>query len=109
VARGSGEEDARDVECVENLVGWIPQPCCCQEIDVEAGTVSNRLPTAEELGQLSQRRIGARRATEIFLPNIGIFGNGHTMAAELNNEQIADVLQNWINQHVKGARTEGDE
>jgi hypothetical protein len=31
---------------------------------------------------------------------VGIFGNGHTMAAELNNEQIADLLQKWIDQHV---------
>lgn len=40
-------------------------------------------------------------ATTIFLPDIGLFGNGHTMALELNNEKIADVIENWIKKHVK--------
>jgi pimeloyl-ACP methyl ester carboxylesterase len=40
-------------------------------------------------------------ATSIFLPNIGIVGNGHTMAIEKNNEQIADVIEDWIKNHVK--------
>jgi pimeloyl-ACP methyl ester carboxylesterase len=40
-------------------------------------------------------------ATTVYLPDAGIFGNGHTMMAELNNEQIADLIENWIKQHVK--------
>jgi pimeloyl-ACP methyl ester carboxylesterase len=40
-------------------------------------------------------------ATTVYLPDVGIFGNGHTLALELNNEQIADLLENWIKQHVK--------
>jgi pimeloyl-ACP methyl ester carboxylesterase len=40
-------------------------------------------------------------ATTVFLPDAGIFGNGHTMMAELNNEQIADLIENWIKQQVK--------
>ena len=40
-------------------------------------------------------------ATTVYLPDVGIFANGHTMAAELNNEQIADLLQKWIDGHVK--------
>jgi pimeloyl-ACP methyl ester carboxylesterase len=39
-------------------------------------------------------------ATSIHLPDIGIFGNGHTMAIEKNNEQIADVIETWIAQHA---------
>jgi pimeloyl-ACP methyl ester carboxylesterase len=39
-------------------------------------------------------------ATSIFLPDIGIIGNGHTMALEKNNEQIADVIEKWIQEHV---------
>jgi pimeloyl-ACP methyl ester carboxylesterase len=39
-------------------------------------------------------------ATTTYLPDVGIFGNGHTMMAELNNEQIADLLENWIKKHV---------
>lgn len=39
-------------------------------------------------------------ATSIFLPDIGLRGNGHTMAIEKNNERIADVIETWIRQHV---------
>ena len=39
--------------------------------------------------------------TWIKLAEIGVRGNGHTMMAELNNEQIADVLENWIKEHVE--------
>jgi len=40
-------------------------------------------------------------STTVYLPDVGIFGNGHTLAIELNNEQIADLIENWIQQHVK--------
>jgi hypothetical protein len=40
-------------------------------------------------------------ATAIFLPDVGIVGNGHTMALERNNEQIADLLEDWVKNHVK--------
>ncbi len=43
-------------------------------------------------------------ATTIWLPDIGLFGNGHTMALELNNEQIADIIEQWILGHVPGVR-----
>jgi hypothetical protein len=29
-----------------------------------------------------------------------ILGNGYTMAIEKNNEQIADVIEAWIRDHV---------
>ena len=32
----------------------------------------------------------------IFLPDIGIEGNGHTMMLEENNEEIADVIEDWV-------------
>jgi hypothetical protein len=41
-------------------------------------------------------------ATTIWLPDAGLFGNGHTMALELNNEQIADIIEQWILGHVPG-------
>jgi len=47
-------------------------------------------------------------ATSIFLPDMGILGNGHTMAVEKNNEQIADLIENWMQEHVmskKGGAT----
>jgi hypothetical protein len=40
-------------------------------------------------------------STTVYLPDVGIFGNGHTFALELNNEQIADLVENWIKDHVK--------
>jgi pimeloyl-ACP methyl ester carboxylesterase len=43
-------------------------------------------------------------ATALWLPDAGIFGNGHTMMAELNNEQIADLIESWVGQHVRGVR-----
>ncbi|HEX2636165.1 MAG TPA: hypothetical protein VHL81_03505 [Gemmatimonadales bacterium] len=39
-------------------------------------------------------------ATTVWLPDAGLFGNGHTMALELNNEKIADLIENWIVHHV---------
>ena len=40
-------------------------------------------------------------STTVYLPDVGIFGNGHTLALELNNEQIADLLEKWIKEHVQ--------
>jgi Alpha/beta hydrolase family len=40
-------------------------------------------------------------STTVYLPDVGIVGNGHTFALELNNEQIADLVENWIKEHVK--------
>jgi hypothetical protein len=37
----------------------------------------------------------------IYLPDVGIHGNGHTMMMEFNNEKIADLLENWIRKNVK--------
>ena len=39
-------------------------------------------------------------STTVYLPDVGIFGNGHTMMMEKNNEQIADLLETWIKGHV---------
>jgi pimeloyl-ACP methyl ester carboxylesterase len=40
-------------------------------------------------------------ATTIWLPDIGLLGNGHTMVLERNNEKIADVIEAWIKKHVE--------
>ena len=37
----------------------------------------------------------------VYLPDVGIHGNGHTMMLELNNEKIADLLEQWIRKNVK--------
>jgi pimeloyl-ACP methyl ester carboxylesterase len=43
-------------------------------------------------------------ASTIWLPDVGIHGNGHTMMVERNNEQIADLIQTWLNEHVSNIR-----
>lgn len=40
-------------------------------------------------------------ATSVFLPDVGLHGNGHTMALEKNNEMIADVIETWIRRHAR--------
>jgi pimeloyl-ACP methyl ester carboxylesterase len=42
--------------------------------------------------------------TAVVLPEHGIHGNGHTMMVERNNEQIADLIENWILDHVRRVR-----
>ncbi|HEX2173744.1 MAG TPA: lysophospholipase [Dehalococcoidia bacterium] len=43
-------------------------------------------------------------ATTIVLPEIGIHGNTHMMMMDKNNEQVADVIEDWIREHVPGVR-----
>ena len=39
----------------------------------------------------------------VFLPNIGIKGNTHFIFADLNNVQIADLIDKWLNsKHLAG-------
>jgi len=60
----------------------------------------NRNPAPNQAWSALINGLGGDSST-VYLPDVGIFGNGHTMMAELNNEQIADLLENWIKQHVK--------
>ncbi|AIP34125.1 carboxylesterase domain protein [Paraburkholderia xenovorans LB400] len=46
-------------------------------------------------------RAGGDDATFLHLPEIGIHGNAHIFALDRNNLQIADLLLNWIDMHVK--------
>ncbi len=59
----------------------------------------HRDPTPNQAWSATINGLGGDLTTT-FLPDVGIFGNGHTMMAELNNEQIADLLENWVKQHV---------
>ena len=40
-------------------------------------------------------------ATLINLPDLGITGNGHMMFFEKNSDDIAKVVVDWIQKHVK--------
>ncbi len=42
--------------------------------------------------------------TFISLPDVGLHGNSHMFMQDKNNLQVADVIINWINTHVKNRR-----
>ena len=74
-----------------NLVKGIPQLTVI-------GDHSN--PTNQQAWSATINFLGGD-STTVYLPDVGIVGNGHTMMAELNNEQIADLLEDWIKNHVR--------
>ena len=39
-------------------------------------------------------------ARSVHLPDLGILGNGQTMPVERNNEQIADLIEGWVRDHL---------
>ncbi len=39
------------------------------------------------------------QAEVIHLPDIGIVGNSHFLMSETNNQEIAQVISNWLNEH----------
>lgn len=39
-------------------------------------------------------------AETIFLPDRGLYGNGHTMMMERDNEKIADLIEDWVQHHA---------
>jgi len=43
-------------------------------------------------------------ATNFVLPDHGIFGNTHMMMMDNNNEDIANIIENWISSHVVGVK-----
>lgn len=40
----------------------------------------------------------------IELPDVGINGNSHMMMMDKNSEEVADVIEQWIRNHVQGVR-----
>lgn len=46
--------------------------------------------------------------TFVALPDIGIHGNSHMFMQDNNNLQIADIIINWINKHIKFKGHGGD-
>jgi pimeloyl-ACP methyl ester carboxylesterase len=79
--------------------------------------VLTRIPTLHMVGDfMSQASNDALKAfaahlnslggdvTAVVLPEHGIRGNGHTMMVERNNEAIADLIEDWILDHVRRVR-----
>jgi pimeloyl-ACP methyl ester carboxylesterase len=88
------------IEGFPGAAGNNPDPALVAKIPVLAIEGDNLSPAATQAYTATLVGLGGDAKT-IFLPDIGIFGNGHTMAVELNNEKIADVMEAWIAQHVK--------
>ncbi len=44
-------------------------------------------------------------STVVHLPDEGITGNSHFMFQELNNDVIADHIENWIQENVQNENT----
>jgi hypothetical protein len=70
------------------------------------------LPLASRNRKTDQSEAAASRversrgnATDLLLPDIGIFGNSHQMMSETNSDEIAQVLVDWINANVKERRS----
>jgi pimeloyl-ACP methyl ester carboxylesterase len=42
--------------------------------------------------------------TVLVLPDAGIKGNTHMMMMDTNSEQIANIVESWIKEHVRGVR-----
>ncbi len=63
----------------------------------------NTSPAASRAFTDQLKALGDDAAT-VWLPNVGLHGNGHTMMLERNNEQIADLIEQWIAEHVPNVR-----
>jgi hypothetical protein len=58
-------------------------------------------PTPTCITEMQQINGAGGDMTFISLPAIGIHGNSHMMMLDHNNLQVADVIIDWIDQHVK--------
>jgi len=44
------------------------------------------------------------KGTSLYLPSIGILGNDHMMMMDKNSDQVAQVVVDWIEKNVPGAK-----
>jgi pimeloyl-ACP methyl ester carboxylesterase len=65
------------------------------------GLLGDNLSPTEGQAYTSQIKKLGGDAQTVFLPDVGLRGNGHTMALEKNNEKIADLIESWIERHVE--------
>jgi pimeloyl-ACP methyl ester carboxylesterase len=89
-------------EVAKRLVdGGIP----LLNINSAAGHFSNT-GHAKKLGTTLTDKVASQGgvARTIYLPDIGIQGNGHMMFFEKNSDAIAEVLTGWIDDTIPGHR-----
>ena len=61
-------------------------------------------PSPACVTEMQQINAAGGDMTFISLPAHGVFGNSHMFMQDRNNLEIADVIQNWIRQHVEQKR-----
>ena len=67
MAAGGRQEDAGDVEGVQDLLGGVPQPGGFEKLDVEASPMPNWLAAAQEIGEQLEGGFGIRGAPQFVL------------------------------------------
>jgi len=97
----------------ELFVGAVSVEGGCPPVADAALYQSHRIPFAIMTGDYTnppaacQAFIDALNAmggsgTNLWLPALGIHGNDHMMMLDKNSDQVAQVLVDWIEQHVEG-------
>ena len=71
VASRPREQDAREIEGVQDLLRFVPQPRRVEKLDVEPGAMADWLPSADELGQPAQGGLRAGRSPQLLLLDPG--------------------------------------
>lgn len=89
-----GNLDASDINILKNI------PILIMEAD-HYPTPRPAAPCPQEIQQITD---AGGDITYIHIPDLGIYGNSHMMMLDNNNLQIADIIINWINVHVKGPK-----
>jgi hypothetical protein len=86
-----GNLTAADIDVLKNIPILV----------LVADHFSTPQPSATCVTEMQQLNGAGGDMTFISLPSIGIHGNSHMMMLDNNNLQVADVIIDWIDKHVK--------
>lgn len=78
-------------------------PGALPPLDQDASPSVAARPAAEQAVQkklIQGWLVRLGRAGSISLPDIGIEGNSHMFMQYMNNLQVADLIVNWVSEHV---------
>lgn len=56
---------------------------------------------AECLNTVDRIKTAGGTAENIYLPDVGIYGNSHMLMMDVNNQQLADMILDWLNRNVR--------
>ncbi|MEO8060111.1 MAG: hypothetical protein ABI671_17490 [Burkholderiales bacterium] len=86
--------------CFSNLTDDQVKTLAKVPILVMVGDYLGKHPDATCVKQMDQIKAAGGDMTFISLPGVGIKGNSHMFMQDKNNLQIADILVNWVGEHV---------